>query len=424
MANQLFIYSLSIIWVMLLYHMFLMQGGYQYSLTHFKPIEEWKRKNITLPKVSILIPAYNEEIVIDKTIRAMTRLNYPKEKLEVIIVNDNSQDQTGAILDQYAELYPYIVPVHNKPPFSGKGKSGALNAGLNHASGEIIIVYDADNVPEKDAVYNLVLALLNDPKAGVVVGKFRVNNAKKNLLTSFINIETICFQWMAQAGRWNWFKMTTIPGTNFAIRREIIQQLNGWDEKALAEDTELTIRVYNLGYYIRFFPAAITWEQEPESLKVWWKQRTRWARGNQYVILKFIWRWLTLKKKSILFDLFYFFFTYFLFFSGVIISNVILIANLFFDLRLEFGVVAIVLWVLAYLLFITEIMITLSIEKTELTIKNLAIVSIMYFTYSQLWILLVINAIFLEIKRVLLRQEVKWYKTERFGDSPKNHPPM
>lgn len=85
------------------------------------------------------------------------------------------------------------------------------------------------------AVYYLVLGLMNDQKAGAVVGKFRVINAAKTLLTKFINIETICFQWMAQGGRWKWFKIATIPGTNFAIRRSIIEQLGGWDDKALAE---------------------------------------------------------------------------------------------------------------------------------------------------------------------------------------------
>src|SRR5690625_4408122 len=108
--------------------------------------------------------------------------------------------------------------------------------------------------------------------------------------------------------------METIPGTNFAIRRSILDTLGGWDEKALAEDTELSIRVYDLGYYIRFFPAAITWEQEPETWKVWWRQRTRWARGNQYVIVKFLMKYLTLERRAILFDLFYFFLSYFLFF--------------------------------------------------------------------------------------------------------------
>ncbi|MED1784518.1 glycosyltransferase [Brevibacillus fortis] len=423
MANTLFYLSLSVIWIMLLYHMFLMQGGYFHYLRYRRPIPEWEKNQQPLPKVSVLIPAHNEEVVIERTIKAMLRLDYPKDKLEIVVINDNSRDRTGEIADEYASKYPYVKVVHTKPPHAGKGKSGALNQGLAHSSGEVIVVYDADNTPERKAVYYLVLALLNDPKAGAVVGKFRVVNAATNLLTRFINIETICFQWMAQAGRFFWFRVTTIPGTNFAIRRSLVEELGGWDEKALAEDTELTIRVYNEGYYIRFFPAAITWEQEPESWKVWWKQRTRWARGNQYVVLKFMWRIFSLRKKSIMFDLIYFFFTYFLFFMGVIVSDVLFVTNMFVDLHLQVGIVAMILWILAYFLYVTEVMIALSIERTELNIKNFLIVLLMYFTYSQLWIVLVVYALYLEFKRVVFRQELKWYKTERFAADKKAAPP-
>lgn len=399
---------------MLLYHMFLMLGGY----LHFNRFEDvipiWRENMNELPKVTVMIPAHNEAVVIQKTLRAMARLHYPKDKLQVICINDNSSDGTGDIARSMQVNYPFIEVLDTKPPNAGKGKSTALNEGLKIATGEYIIVYDADNTPERDAIYHLVMGLENDKKAGAVVGKFRVSNAKKTLLTRFINIETINFQWMAQAGRWFWFKMATIPGTNFAIRKSILDELGGWDERALSEDTELSIRVYDLGYHIRFFPAAITWEQEPETWKVWWRQRTRWARGNQYVIVKFLLRFFSLRRKIIVFDLFYFFFTYFLFFFGVILSNIIFVTNLFVDLQLKIGVVSLVLWVLAYFLYVTEVFITLSIEQTEMTFTNFCIVLFMYFTYSQLWILLVIYALFLEIKRIVLKEEAKWYKTERF----------
>lgn len=286
MANLLLYISLFLIWGMLFYHAFLMIGGYLHSLRYEKFKQKFILPSNEYPTVSVLIPAHNEEVVIEDTLQSMIKLNYPKEKLEVIVINDNSSDRTGLIIDNYAKKYPFVKAVHTKPPHAGKGKSGALNQGLAHSSGEMIIVYDADNTPEPDAVRHLALGLAHDEKAGAIVGKFRVINAKKNLLTRLINIETLTFQWLAQAGRWFWFKMTTIPGTNFAIRRSILETLGGWDEKALSEDTELSIRVYNLGYYIRFFPAAVTWEQEPETIQVWWRQRTRWARGNQYVIMK------------------------------------------------------------------------------------------------------------------------------------------
>src|SRR5699024_2178724 len=93
---------------------------------------------------------------------------------------------------------------------------------------------------------------------------------------------------------------------------------------------------------------------------------------------------------------------------------IIFIVNLFYDLQLSVGIVAMVLWILAYALYVTEVFITLSIEKTEMTFVNFLIVLFMYFTYSQLWIILVVYSLYLEIKRVLFNQEIKWYKTERF----------
>src|SRR5690625_275956 len=414
LADLLLYFSVFLIWIMLFYHLFLMMGGYFHSLK-YKNFN--KRLNTPLkdfPKVSILIPAHNEEVVIEDTIKSMIRLNYPKNKLEVIVINDNSSDLTGSIIDKYAQKYFFIKAVHTKPPYAGKGKSGALNQGLKYSTGEIIVVYDADNTPEPDAIRYLALGLHNDKKAGAIVGKFRVVNANKNILTRLINIETLTFQWLAQAGRWFWFKMSTIPGTNFAIRKSILAELGGWDEKALSEDTELSIRVYNLGYYIRFYPEAITWEQEPETLKVWWRQRTRWARGNLYVIFKYIFQFWKLKNKKVFIDLYYFLFTYFLFFGGILLSHAIFVVNLMHDLKLSIGLVSYVLLIVGFLLFVTEVCLALSMEHKQLSIKNFFVVLFMYFTYSQMWLFLVAYASILEIKRLLFRQEAKWYKTERF----------
>ncbi|CQR46342.1 Poly-beta-1,6-N-acetyl-D-glucosamine synthase [Paraliobacillus sp. PM-2] len=419
MANMMLYLSLFCIWALLLYHLFLMQGGYLLSRKNRQMERRWQQNKTPFPTVSILIPAHNEALVIGDTLQAMCQLNYPLQSLEVIVINDHSSDGTGEIVEDYVKQYPFIKVIHTVPPLGGKGKSRALNLGLEQAVGDIICVYDADNIPESDAIYWLTAGLANDSKAGAVVGKFRVNNANKNFLTRLINIETISFQWLAQAGRWFWFKMTTIPGTNFAIRRSILEELGGWDEKALSEDTELSFRVYDLGYHIRFFPSAITWEQEPESWKVWWKQRTRWARGNLYVITKFILQFYRLKNKKVFIDLFYFFFTYLLFFFGVVTSHGLFITNLFIDLGLTIGYVSILLIGIGFLLFIIEEMLALSLEKGQLTVKNMLIVGLMYFTYSQLWLFLVVYATFLEMKRIVLRQEVKWDKTKRFVSEKK-----
>ncbi|UOQ48291.1 glycosyltransferase [Gracilibacillus caseinilyticus] len=415
MTNVFILVLLLIIWSMLFYHIFLMQGGYWLYSSYQKKAEKWQRNIPYYPTVSVLIPAHNEEVVIEETLEAMSNLRYPIDKLQVLVINDNSSDRTGEICEGYHKRFPYIQVIHTKPPLGGKGKSAALNNGLEYATGEIICVYDADNTPEPDAIFWLVLGLMNDRKAGAVVGKFRVLNASKNLLTRLINIETLTFQWLAQAGRWFWFKLATIPGTNFAIRRSILDELGGWDEGALSEDTELSFRIYDLGYHIRFFPNAITWEQEPETMKVWWRQRTRWARGNLYVITKFFLHFFKMKHKRIGLDLLYFMFTYVFFFGVTIISQGLFIASFFTNLDISVGFVSLPLLIVGFLLFVIEELLALSFEKGQLTAKNIATVCLMYFTYSQMWIFLVIYAAFIELKRVILKQEVTWYKTKRFN---------
>ncbi|MCR8643119.1 glycosyltransferase [Paenibacillus sp. N1-5-1-14] len=415
MGNYLFLIALTSIWVMLLYHMFLTLGGYLYSnKLELSGPDPMPADRTTWPSVSIMIPAQNEDIVIRQTLNAMVALDYPKDKLEVIVINDNSSDRTGEIVDEFAAQYPFIIPLHTFPPEGGKGKSHALNRALKISKGELIAVYDADNTPESAAVKNLVSGLINRPEVAAVVGKFRVINAKKNLLTKFINIETISFQWMVQAGRWFWFKISTIPGTNFMIRRKVLDEVGGWDVKALAEDTELSIRVYEAGYIIRFYPLAITWEQEPETWKVWFKQRTRWAMGNQYVIFKYMKQFFKLKRKRILFDIIYYFFTYFLFLGGVALSHFLFIAGLMDWLHVSVPGPFLLIWMLAYVLFIVEIMITLGIERTEMNSKNFLIVMLMYLSYSQLWLILVVRAMYMQVKSIIKKQEVKWDKTQRF----------
>lgn len=140
----------------------------------------------------------------------------------------------------------------------------------------------------------------------------------------------------------------------------------------------------------------------------------RWAQGNEYVIFKFLSQFRKLNSK-VRMDLFYFLFTYLFFFGGILVSHLIFILNLIFDLELLIGNVSIVLLVTGFLLFLVEVWLALSLEKGQLNLKNALIVVLMYFVYSQMWVVLVLTASYREAKRVLLNQEVKWYKTERFN---------
>ena len=129
--DMLFILSLTAIWILLLYHVFLTYGGYRYFLKSMEADEKiHKISDENLPGVSILVPAHNEEMVIARTVDAICRSDYPQDKLEVIVINDSSTDKTGEILARKQKEYPFLKVVTIKPPIGAKGKSNALNNGL------------------------------------------------------------------------------------------------------------------------------------------------------------------------------------------------------------------------------------------------------------------------------------------------------
>lgn len=414
--DTIFLFSMISIWILLITNIILLIYGYRFSTDMLKRKTEIITDLERYPMISIMIPAHNEAVVIYRTLRAMVNLNYPKDRYEIIVINDNSKDETGVIIESVIKEHPNALIKHVEiiGDRGGKGKSNALNLGFEHAIGEFIAIYDADNTPNAMALRYLAYEILSNEKYGAVIGKFRTRNKKKNILTKFINIETLSFQWMAQAGRWKLFGLCTIPGTNFIIRRSIIEAIGGWDTSAVAEDTEISFRIYDMGYKIAFMPLAETFEQEPETLKVWMKQRSRWVNGNIYVLVKNLGSIHKIKNPSIFFDLFYYFSVYFLFLTSIILSDIVFLLGIFTDIQIQITGNYIIIWILSYFIFLLQITITLSVEKGEAHKENIFLVSIMYFTYCQLWLAVSIVGMYQFLKNTILRQKTKWYKTERF----------
>lgn len=408
------LFSLLMIWITILINIILIMGGFLY---YVKSGSEGKRPELSrVPFVSILVPAHNEAKVIGSTVRSLISLDYPKESYEIIVINDNSSDDSSKILEKIQSDHPeqQLQIINTDKTTGGKGKSNALNLGLAISKGEFIAVYDADNTPEKVALIHLVHDLVENEKLGAVIGKFRCRNKHKNLLTHFINIEGICYQWMAQAGRWHFFNLCTIPGTNFVMRRSILEAIDGWDTKAVTEDTEISFRIYRMGYQIKFNSFSVTWEQEPENLEVWFKQRTRWAKGNHYVVIKNFKYVFDRNAGPIRFDILYYTFIYFFFFMSAIMSDLIFILGFGGIIETHLQGYTILLWLMAYLTFVLSLQITLLKEKGEGTFKNLVVIMIMYFTYCKLWVIVTIIGLYSFLKDVVFKREAKWYKTERF----------
>lgn len=408
-----FVYILvvAVIWLMLVYQVILTFGGYLYSR---KRVGLGKQLIPTenLPFVSVLIPARNEEKVIKETVECMFALKYPENKIEIIVVNDGSNDKTQEILESINDkrLKVINIPVNE----SGKGKSRVLNLGLTCASGELLAVYDADNRPEPESLKILVNELVSSEGYVAAIGKFRTINKDRTNLTRFVNIESLSFQWIIQAGRSFLFDIAILPGTNFVIHKKVAIDAGGWDEHALTEDAELSERLYRDGWKIKFVPNAITWEQEPETIKVWLKQRERWVRGNNYVLKK-VWKDFNgFKSKIIGTEFLSFSLMYYIFFFGMILSDIFFILGLlhFVNIRIEGPFLEI--WIAAYMLFVSEIVLMLSRETNEDSIKNIIYAIFMYFTYCQLWLIVVSSAF---IKDFIKKEKMVWYKTERTSHS-------
>lgn len=411
-----FLLAVIFIWLMIFYQLFFTFTGllfYRKSLREKAEIEEL---SITeFPPVSLLIPAHNEALVIENTLESLLNLDYPQEKMEIIVINDGSTDSTAEIVEKISRKDSRVRLFNIPEKEAAKGKPHALNIGITKANYEYIAIYDADNTPEPASLRYLIEQMLIDPELAAVFGKFRTRNCKKNLLTRFINLETLSFQHIIQSGRFITLKTAILPGTNFVLRKSVLKKYGGWDEKALTEDTELSLRLLQYGERIKFIPYAVTWEEEPEEWRVWLRQRSRWIQGNIYIIRKYLFPSLRQGKISIMLELIYLFLLYYLFLGAILLSHL-------FFITCGLGLIAVhspgpyfLVWVCAFLLFVVEIMIMAALEK-EASPENFGVIVLMYFTYCQGWIILVFRVIY---QGFFKKEKIKWEKTPRFASSEK-----
>src|SRR5256712_3544588 len=154
----------------------------------------------------------------------------------------STTDHTGRLVEDMMAQAPTLKLVNIPAANGARGKARAMNEGLKVAQGDVIAVYDADNTPEPDALRLLVVQLLRHAELGAALGKFRTVNRRRNLLTRFINLETLAFQWITQAGRGKPFPGAPPPGPNYRILRRGLGEGGGRGEQARTEGTQLSRR--------------------------------------------------------------------------------------------------------------------------------------------------------------------------------------
>jgi len=248
------------------------------------------------PVVSVVIPARNEERVVGRLLRRITEFTYPKEKLRVVVVEDGSTDGTGKIIDEFARQYSFIKVLHRERS-EAAGKPAALNEALKHVMGDFVYFFDADYVPERNILEKLNSAF-SDPKVGAVQGRIKVLNEGK-LVSRVASLERVGSYRVDQLARDILELIPQFGGTVGGVRRSLLRSLGGFDANVLAEDTDLTFRVYLAGFKIRYVLNAESYEEAVVGWRGYWRQRYRWSRGHMQCAFKHLWPLLKSKNLTL-----------------------------------------------------------------------------------------------------------------------------
>jgi len=264
-------------------------GFYQYSLVGFSSMAtHLERVKPHFPRVSILIPAWNEAAVIEQTIERLMQLDYPIDSLRVYVVDDASTDETPNKVIAKTKQYPDRV-FHIRRVAGGEGKAHTLNYGLEvlwlSAWTEAVLIMDADVIYTEDSLLKMARHL-SDPMIGAVTAYIKEGSAAPNYVQRFVGFEYITATGASRRAQNVLGFLACLSGGVHS--RENLLAIGGQIFSAtLAEDTFTTFRTQLSGRRAVFEPNAIVYAEEPDDLNGLWKQRIRWARGNVQITSEF-----------------------------------------------------------------------------------------------------------------------------------------
>jgi cellulose synthase/poly-beta-1,6-N-acetylglucosamine synthase-like glycosyltransferase len=232
-----------------------------------------------LPKVSIVISAYNEEKTIKDTILSLKNIDYPKGKLEIIIINDGSRDRTATRIHYLKEDHDFIFINNTK----NKGKAACLNQGIRKASGEFVVCMDADTKAKYDVIKKTIEHFDSLDVAAVTVG---IDIKPKNLLQKITQIEYAIGLSLSLALLSRLDTVHVTPGPFTIFRKSILDKIGGFDEGNMTEDMEIAYRLQKEGYKIKCCLTTQVHTEVPRDLKALYRQRKRWYTGALQTVAK------------------------------------------------------------------------------------------------------------------------------------------
>ncbi len=235
-------------------------------------------KNSQLPAVTILMPAYNEEEIIGESLEKLTSTGYPKNKLEILVIDDGSRDGTYKTAKRFESRNVKVLTKKNT------GKASSLNYGLRYAKNEFVAVMDADSFLDKNAL-SRCMAYFDEESVAAVTSHILVKR-RKTLWEKLQHTEHMIVNVMRKAQEQaNVINVT--PGPLSIYRRKVLEKVGGFDEKSIIEDVEIDWRLLRHGYKIKMAFDAMVYSIYPDTFKLWWRQRRRWVLGGMQTVVKY-----------------------------------------------------------------------------------------------------------------------------------------
>lgn len=248
---------------------------YEFRKPDFPKIKAW-------PKVSIIVPCYNEEKHVREGIEHLLAMRYPD--YEIIAVNDGSRDRTGAILDELARNNDRLRVIHHA---KNQGKSIGLNTAAYLAHSEYIIGIDCDALLDHDVIPWFLMHFEANPQVGAITGNPRIRTRSTLLGRLQVGEFSSLVGLIKRAQRVFYRQLFTASGVITAFRRSALQDVGYWSQEMLTEDMDITWKLQLRHWDVLFEPHALAWIRMPETLKGLWKQRLRWAMGGLQIIGKY-----------------------------------------------------------------------------------------------------------------------------------------
>jgi cellulose synthase/poly-beta-1,6-N-acetylglucosamine synthase-like glycosyltransferase len=362
------------------------------------------KEGAVLPSFSIIVPVKDEESVVSRILDSLADLHYPVDKFEVVLVDDGSVDGTTEICKTFADLHENFS--FFRKSVSG-GKASAVNFGWKRCIGDVIAVFDADNVPSNDILAKAAEYLV-DPGVAAVQGRIHSINAGENMLTQFMAYEDAVWSEAVLRGKEVLGLFVPLRGCCQFIRRDVLEGMGGFDEDSLVEDMEISARLVEDKQRIKYAPDLHVWQENPSGLKGFLRQRVRWSRGYMEVAVKYGRLLRRLEKRTIDAEL-----TLFLPFMAIAsfllysVTSWGFLASLPFDGLLD--ILMVFSAVTTYILVALAGIALIYYSKPK-RVKNLLWLPFVFFY----WTLEALVALYAGLL-ILFRRPRRWVKTEKSG---------